>query len=72
MPDENKSGRRQRQFSDLSLARLAASLLEDTSLPKYERELLADLIVAAVTDPEKRAAIIRHYRFLNFTGSAGR
>ena len=61
-----------RKFSDLSLAQLAASLLNDTSLPKHEREIIGDLIVAAVTHPQIRAALIRHYRFLNFTGPAAR
>jgi transcriptional regulator with XRE-family HTH domain len=61
-----------RRFSDLSLARLAASLLNDTSLAKTEREALADLIVTAVADPELRAAIVSHFRFLRSPAHAPR
>jgi hypothetical protein len=55
-----------RKFSDLSLARLAAGLIADTTLPKPDREILGDLIVAAVSDPDQRETIILIHRFLKF------
>jgi hypothetical protein len=50
-----------RDFPDKTWAKLAAGLLQETDVPKYEREMLGDLIVDAVTDQELREKIIERY-----------
>jgi len=53
-----------RKFSDKSLARLAASHVMETGLPRYDGQALGDLIVDCVEDPAIREKILERYRDL--------
>ena len=57
-----------RSLTDRDRAGLAASHLLDTSIPKPEREALADLVRDAMDEPGLREQIIEFYRFLKFKG----
>ena len=50
-----------RKFTNHSWAGLAAGMIMETDLPKYDRELLGDLIKDTVADKSLRKKILDYY-----------